>query len=190
MKILLFHAHDGDPLSFAIKALTRSQYCHAAVLIEKPEWIAKFKTACGVISDGDLLVEAYYPKVHARLIQDSEKPSIDVFKVDVSPEIEEAAMTWLEKQLGVSYDITDLFRFLPEVRAFAGETNPQAYMQHTFCSMLVFNTYRFAGLPLLQCHDYECSPDKLPWSPFVLPVAQLLPGTQPVDLAGAGHTVP
>jgi hypothetical protein len=39
--------------------------------------------------------------------------------------------------------------------------------------MLVFNAYRFGGLRLLNCHDYECSPDKMDWSPFTVPIAKL-----------------
>src|SRR5947209_16368288 len=38
LKILVFHAHAGDPLSFLIKALTRSPYCHAAILVDTPKW--------------------------------------------------------------------------------------------------------------------------------------------------------
>ena len=34
--------------------------------------------------------------------------------------------------------------------------------------MFAFNAARFAGLRLLNCHDYEVDPNKIPWSPFVV----------------------
>ena len=54
-----------------------------------------------------------------------------------------------------------------------GEATDEGYKRHTFCSMLVFNAYRFGGLRLLNCHDYEFSPDKMSWSPFAVPAPKL-----------------
>jgi hypothetical protein len=176
VKILAFHAHGGDPLSFLIKAETRSQYCHGAILIDSPIWKSKIASEFLIVGSGHLIVEAYWPKVRARLLMHDELDGIDVFNVPAATEeIEGKAMEWLIDQVhaGVKYDIPDLFRFVPQFRALLGETKDDAYKRHTFCSMLVFNAYRFAGLKLLNCHDYEYSPDKLPWSPLAVPAAKL-----------------
>jgi hypothetical protein len=136
MKILAFHAHAGDPLSFLIKAITRSQYCHGAILIDQPTWkdklITAFKTVAPPGASAHLIVEAYWPKVRARFLLNSELSEIDVFDVPtLTKEQEDAAMTWLFQQIssGVKYDILDLTRFLPESRAVIGESNDDAYKQ-------------------------------------------------------------
>lgn len=191
MKILAFHAHAGDPLSFLIKAITRSQYCHGAILVDNADWREKIIHSSMLISGHvlpaqdtiaysapgqHLIIEAYWPKVRARFLLPSELSEIDVFDVPSLTAAQESdAMNWLIAQItaGVKYDVKDLFRFLPEARAAIGESTDDAYKQQTFCSMLVFNAYRFGGLRLLNCHDYECSPDKLDWSPFAVGVPQL-----------------
>ena len=175
MKILAYHAHAQDPLSFLIKAITRSCYCHGAILIEG-EWRAKVAEHFGIPGEGHLIIEAIWPKVHARLLGAEQLAYIDVFEVpSFTAEMEAKAIEWLVAQVdaGIAYDVTDLLRFVPQARAIIGETKNDAYKIHTFCSMLVFNAYRFAGLPLLNCHDYEFSPDKMAWSPFVTPSPKL-----------------
>jgi hypothetical protein len=178
MKILAFHAHAGDPLSFLIKAITRSQYCHGAVLVDNKKWIESILTETGQIpiENAHLIVEAYWPKVRSRFLDASELAEIDVFDVPAfTGEMEDRSMRWIGEQLnqGTSYDVVDLFRFVPGFRAQLGEANDDAYKRHTFCSMFVFNAYRFGGLRLLNCHDYECSPDKMGWSPLSVPAAKL-----------------
>jgi len=179
MKLLAFHAHAGDPLSFLIKAITRSQYCHGAVFIDRPESRVIVEKRLQDFPPGYLIIEAFWPKVRARLLDDKELSSIDVFEiVDLTPAQEAAGVEWLIDQVeaGVKYDVPDLFRFLPVNRAVIGESSDIAYKQHTFCSMLCFNAVRFSGhAKLLNCHDYEFSPDKIPWSPFVAPSPTLKP---------------
>lgn len=201
MKILLFHAHAGDPLSFLIKALTRSPYCHAAILVDRPAWkdkiVSQFNVAppvqcIGTVGDGGqsasvlldlpgghLIVEAYWPKVRARFLKPEELADLDVFDVPAHTlEKEDESMKWLIDQIAahVHYDVSDLFRFVAPFRAQLGESNDDAYKQHTFCSMLAFNAYRFGGTRLLSeyCHDFEVSPDKLTWSPLVEEAAKLI----------------
>ena len=176
MKILAFHAHAGDPLSFLIKAITRSKFCHGAVLIDNDIWRSTIASQFNIPGDGHLIVEAYWPKVRARRLKSEELAEIDVFDVPaLTAEMEAKSTQWLIEQIasGVRYDVPDLFRFVAPARHVIGESNDDAYKQHTFCSMLVFNAYRFGGLRLLNCHDYECSPDKMSWSPFAVPVPKL-----------------
>jgi hypothetical protein len=177
MKGLAFHEHSDDPLAFLIKAETRSQYCHAAVLIDNANSREKIETALGSFGDGHLIVEAVWPKVRARLLRKEELSGIDVFGVPtMTPEMIATGTSWLLQQvmMGVTYDVPDLFRFVPQFRALLGEAKDDAYKHHTFCSMLRFNYVRFSGHPkLLNCHDYQYSPDKMGWSPFDVPAPKL-----------------
>src|SRR5205807_237822 len=119
MKILAFHAHKGDPLSFLIKALMRTQYCHGAVLIDAPEWRTKIAAQFAVAGDGHLIVEEYYPKVRARILTGDELGEIDVFDVPTHGSDKEAkSMDYMIGQIiaRLPYDIPDLFRFSQEFR--------------------------------------------------------------------------
>ena len=169
MKLLAFHAHSGDPLSMLIKAATRSQYCHGAVLVDSPKWAEKFRQAYG-LGDGLVIVEAYFPHVRARVLDAAELPEIDVIEVigGISCEVEEAAMQWAFNccEAAVKYGIADLFRFTAPGRAVLGENDDASFLRHTICSQFAFNVFRMGGLRLLNCHDYEVSPDKLAWSPL------------------------
>ncbi len=181
MKILLFGSHKGDILSSAIQALTRSAYCHAAILIDTPKWRSMISLRfCpeAVGSDGHLIIEAYYPKVRARLLKPEELATIDVYDVPShSSQREDHSMNWLIQQIveGTKYDIIDLFRFLAPVREFIGEATGKTYKRHTFCSMLDLNAWRVGGTRLFssRVHDYEVSPDKLAWSPLAVQIGKL-----------------
>ena len=119
MKILAFHAHSGDPLSFLIKAITRSQYCHGAILVDDTQWRAIIAKECkldlntpvnGVSKH--LIIEAYWPKVRTRFLREDELSEIDVFDVPALTTAQEiSSIKWLISQLGVSYEGADLFRF-------------------------------------------------------------------------------
>jgi hypothetical protein len=176
MKILAFHAHVHDPLSVLIKAEMRSQYCHGAVLIDAAVWREKVASQFSVPLTGHLIIEEFYPKVRTRLLALEELSEIDVFDVPSHTEEKEAkSMDYMIGQIvaRLPYDIPDLFRFVPQFRAILGETKDDAWKRHQFCSQFVFNSYRIGNTRLLNCHDYEFSPDKMSWSPFVVPAPKL-----------------
>jgi hypothetical protein len=66
MKILLFQHHANDPLSWAIKQVTREPYVHAAILVDETK---------------NEIIEAFFPHVRRRALEDSELSGIDVFEV-------------------------------------------------------------------------------------------------------------
>jgi hypothetical protein len=177
MKILLFHAHADNPVSFLIKAITRSPYCHAAILVDTPKWRAAVVAAYSLgVSTEHVIIEALFPKVHARFLLPEELSEIDVFEVPShTPDREDLSMQWLMTQIGVAYDIKDLLRFLPEGREALGEASDTSYEQHTFCSMLDTNAYRFGGTRLFSSylHDFNTTPEMLSWSPIVEPAPKL-----------------
>jgi len=176
MKLLAFHAHAGDPLSMLIKALTRSCYCHAAVLIDNAKWKAAWIQKYKIVGQGNLIVEEFFPHVRVRYLAPTELAEIDVFSVlGLTAKMEDKGMKWCMDQLDArtAYGITDLFKFLPGPRALLGEDNDQSFEKHSICSQFAFNAVRMGGLRLLNCHDYEVSPDKLQWSPFAIPEPKL-----------------
>jgi hypothetical protein len=179
MKILLFRAHKGDPISKIIKAITRSVYSHAAILVDTIKW--RDAVACRfdlLPVKGHLIIEAVWPKVHARYLDDEELGNIDVYDVPAhTPDREDHSMNWLVDQLaeGIRYDVWDLFRFLAIARKFLGDGDSKSYKRFTFCSMLDYNAFRVGGTRLFSplVHDRDVSPDKLSWSPLAIPVPQL-----------------
>ena len=180
MKILLFRAHKGDPISRIIKAITRSVYSHAAILIDSPSWRAKVIGQFNVVvSDTPyLIIEAVWPKVHARFLGHEELSNIDVYDVPAhTPDREDHSMNWLVDQLkeAIRYDVWDLFRFLAVARKFLGDGDSKSYKRFTFCSMLDYNAFRVGGTRLFSplVHDRDVSPDKLSWSPLAIPAPGL-----------------
>ena len=180
MKILAFHTHKNDPLSVLIKAETRSQYCHGAVLIDTQKWVdqlvEQFKPPTTPIATKHLIVEEFYPKVRTRYLDQDELSEIDVFDVPSHlPASEDLSMAYAIQQIiaRLPYDIPDLFRFVPGFRALLGEAHDDAMKRHQFCSQFVFNTYRIGNTKLLQCHDFEFSPAQLSWSPLAIPISKL-----------------
>lgn len=197
MKGLAFHSHKHDALSTLIKALTRSQYCHAAILIDNPEWRAKViaqflrpvpsahatyeenaaKDAAAQAT-GHLIIEEFYPKVRTRFLENDELSEIDVFDVPShTAEMEAKSMDYMIAQLvaRLPYDIPDLFRFSQEFRAAMGETKDDAWKRHQFCSQFRFNSYRMGGTLLLNMHDFNYSPAYMGISPLEFPMPKLLP---------------
>lgn len=161
MKILLFKHH--DLLSFAIKAITRGQYVHAAILTDE---------------DRLEIHEAFYPYVRSRLLANDELADFDVFTIrGFSPEMEARALAWMKEQvrLHTSYSITDLFRFLPQVRAVIGEPSAEAAQHSMFCSMFAFQAIHTGGIQLLNANSYDVAPSQLAWSPYLEPAAALEP---------------
>ena len=176
MKLLLFKAHEGDPLSLAIKEVTQSDYCHAAVLID-PEspWRAVFAAQCGLDrnSAAPMIAELYYPQARARLLSNDELANIDVFEVrGWQPENEQCAMEYAAKVIRdeVKYDIPDLFRYLPIFRLVMGAASEDSANKHMFCSWFAFELCKAAGRPLLRTNGYEVAPNQIAWSNEVVQI--------------------
>jgi hypothetical protein len=156
MKILLFQHHQNDPLSWAIKQVTREPYVHAALLVDEA---------------AHEIIEAYWPHVRRRVLADSELAGIDVFAVTgISPAQEKAvcdyAQTCLTEKEG--YSIPNLFRFLPVCRTVLGEASDDSPSASVFCSQFAFDAvHRGGGLQLLNAHSYQMAPGYLAWSPFL-----------------------
>jgi hypothetical protein len=179
MKLLLFKSNQNDPLSAAIKAITRSQYCHAAILIDSLKW---FKVFQALIPEPDppgcryILAEEFYPEARTRWIQPSECPEIDVFSIrgwdDTS---EDLAMRFILQTIRdeVKYDIEDLFRFLAPLRAILGESSDEGSKRRMFCSYFYSETRKSANRPMLNCHSFEIAPDQCAWPIDTIPDAPL-----------------
>ena len=157
MKIALFKVHDNDPLSFLIKARTRGQYSHAAVVVDEASFT---------------IIEAYYPHVRKRVLSPDEIRNIDFFEVQgITPEQETKVVAYCEAAVAAmtDYSITDLFRFLAPVRALLGEPTDDGSLNiPKFCSMFVFDAMLSAGITLLNAHSYEVDPVHLTWSTLLL----------------------
>ena len=168
MKIALFKAHDGDPLSAAIKSVTQSPYCHAAVLIDPDSPYRKvLLSAQGLQETGDhLLWELYWPQCRVRFATDQELENIDLFQVLYwNAENELAAMRHACQVLrdGVKYTIPDLFKQLPLFRAILGASDESTATQHMFCSWAVFDLLVAAGRRVLKINGCQCVPGMLAW---------------------------
>ncbi len=171
IKLLLFKAHQGDPISRVISAVTRSQYTHAAILKDE---------ATNTIS------EAWFPHVRERRLDNSELHGIDVFNISTTfPEYtpltaaqNEAILSRCEEREKIheDYSISNLFRFIPGLEDLIGkarDTGPQA---DVFCSQYAFDVI---SLLLLNAPSSELAPGYLGWSPLLFPCAPLafLPST-------------
>ena len=164
MKILLFQHHAEDPLSWAIKQVTREPYVHAAVLVDESK---------------NEIIEAYFPHVRRRTLADSELSGIDVFAVTgITPAQEQAVVDYCGGCVttGESYSIANLFRFLPVARDLIGEGTDAGPQSSVFCSQFAFDAvHRGGGIQLLNAHSYEIAPGYLAWSPLLTQVAALKP---------------
>jgi len=157
MKVALFTNHANDPLSFAIKAIMRTSYTHAALLVSDTE-----------------IIEAYWPVVRRRTLNPGELNGIDLFDiVGLTPEREKGVLAFCELaiQHQEHYSVTNLFRFLPFARPVLGEasdtgtgTNP------VFCSQFVFDALTHGGGIQIfsdETNSYEVDPGHLAWSPLL-----------------------
>ena len=164
MKILLFQHHANDPLSWAIKQITREPYVHAAILVDESK---------------NEIIEAFFPHVRRRLLDDSELSGIDVFAVEgITPEQEAAVVDYAASCLteGESYSIANLFRFIPVARDLIGEATDAGPQSSVFCSQFAFDAvHRGGGIQLLNAHSYEVAPGYLAWSPLLVKQPALSP---------------
>ena len=175
MKILLFRAHDGDPLSIAIQKISQSPYCHAAILIDSDSPYRKaFAALCGFVDDGgDMVVEEYWPDAQARMLRIGERRNCDTVLIrEWSADNEALAMKWWLAAIRdkVAYDAIDLPRFLPLVRLLIGnpDISEAGAKRHLFCSDAVVVCCRESGLPILNAPGCQVTPGQISWSPLVL----------------------
>jgi len=88
----------------------------------------------------------------------SDKCLADAFEIIVSAETTEQIETWLKEQVGKRYDWLALLRFISRRRWYSNDK--------WFCSELVFESFRQAGVELLKrCEPWEVSPGRLSQSP-------------------------
>ena len=181
MKILLFKSHGNDPLSAAIKNVTQSDYCHAAILVDAGSpWRKVFAALCvlrtSIMDDAIMIVEEYWPKARARFLSAEELADIDVFEIaGWTADNEFRAMQYAAQVIReeVKYDIPDLFRFLPVARMIMGVASEDAAKRHMFCSYFAFEMCKAAGRQLLRTTGCETSPNMLAWPMDVVPAQPL-----------------
>ena len=164
MKILLFQHHVNDPLSWAIKQVTREPYVHAAILVDESK---------------NEIIEAFFPHVRRRTLANTELSGIDVFSVfGITPDQEKAVVDYATACLteGTSYSIANLFRFLPVASDLIGEATDAGPQSAVFCSQFAFDAvHRGGGILLLNARSYQIAPGYLPWSPLLSKVDPLKP---------------
>ena len=110
IKLLLFKAHQNDPISGVIEAVTRSQYTHAAILKDEST---------------NTISEAWWPHVRERQLDDSELHAIDVFDISTTyPQFtgltaaqneEILSRCRLREKVHEEYSIENMFRFCSRV---------------------------------------------------------------------------
>jgi hypothetical protein len=179
MKILLFQHHANDPLSWAIKQITREPYVHAAILVDETK---------------NEIIEAFFPHVRRRALADNELSGIDVFAVtNITSEQEEAVIAYAQSCVteGEDYSIANLFRFLPGVRDVIGEASDDSARNAVFCSQFAFDAvHRGGGIQLLNAHSYEIAPGYLAWSPLLVKQPALTPLAVAVSPSPQSSSVP
>ncbi len=131
-------------LSRVIRWQTRSEYSHAA-------WVR---------ADGSV-IEAwgFYGVRHVATPWSihREKESVDLWAVDgITRTQTRLVENFLVSQLGQSYDWLSVLRFVSR--------QPAPDDERWFCSELVAEALRKAGLPLLNAPSYLISPGHIPWS--------------------------
>ena len=150
---LLLHAdspgndYAGHLLSQGINLITwqasgNKEHTHASILINP----AKKE-----------IIEAYYPKIHHKILEDKELPFIDCLEV---PGVDEAkALEFLEAQVDKPYSVVGLLQFALEIP-------PEETGRSYFCSELAFSAFLAGGVSLFKnCPAYKVSPGLLWISP-------------------------
>jgi uncharacterized protein YycO len=143
MRVLLYRSK--GIISSLIRWQTRSPYAHVALLF-----------------DDETIIEAHWkPGVYSRkLDQSDDLPNVDWFKVETTPEQEQAIRHWAESTLGCRYDTLAILRFIS--RRKMTDNN------RWFCSEHVFEAFRKAGIRLLERTEaWEVSPGLLVRSPLM-----------------------
>ena|ERR1035438_9306193 len=164
MKLLLFRVHARDPLSAVIVGETRTQYTHAAVLMDEAT---------------NEICEAYLPHVRFRFLLDSELAGIDAFDISgLNPEMVAGALAYCvaAEAAHEPYSVENLFRFNPFLRELLGEATDVGVHSPVICSQFAFDVFdRGAHLKLLNAPSYVLAPGYLAWSTLAVPAAPLAP---------------
>jgi len=162
MKLLLFKVHAGDPLSKVIVGETRTQYTHAAVLVDELT---------------NKICEAYVPHVRFRLLLDSELAGIEAFDIaGLTPEKTAGAMGYCAEAVAAEepYSIENLCRFNPFLLKLLGEAQDVGVHSPVICSQFAFDVFdRGAHLKLLNAPSYVLAPGYLAWSTLLTPSGPL-----------------
>jgi uncharacterized protein YycO len=107
-------------------------HVHASVLID---------------AESQTIIEAFWPSVRRRQLSADEPAFIDVIKVECGEARGEAALQWLNQQIGKPYSIIDLLHFVDRIGDHTRD-------QHFFCSMLAAEFCYRAGSPLFARSDF------------------------------------
>jgi len=158
MKLLLFRVHRRDPLSAVIVGETRTQYTHAAVLVDEAT---------------NKICEAYMPQVRFRFLLNSELAGIDAFDISgLNPERVAGALAYCAAAVAAQepYSIENLCRFNPFLRDLLGEAQDVGVHSPVICSQFAFDVFdRGAHIKLLNAPSYVLAPGYLAWSTLLTP---------------------
>ena len=171
--ILLFRTHAHDPLSQVIQEVTRTDYTHAAILIN---------------SDTNEISEAYVPHVRSRFLADNELAGIDVFACDMTDEQASGILNYCAEAQAQHepYDIFNLLRFNPLLREVLGEATDTSFKSPVICSQYDLDAFeRGAGIKLLNAPSYKVAPGVVAWSPLL----KQQPPLQPVSKTVTASTL-
>lgn len=145
MKIQIALFKSSGPIASLIKWQTDSKYSHAALLFDDEELGMK------------LLAESVAGKgVIARNFEKDE--DVDLYNVFLSEEEGEAVAHYVASQIGKGYDYWGVLRFISRRRLPENDK--------WFCSELVFEAFKQAGINLLaRVESWQVSPGLLSYSP-------------------------
>ena len=170
MKLLLFRVHARDVLSTVIVDETRTQYTHAAVLVDEAT---------------NKICEAYMPVVHYRLLLDSELAGIDAFDISgLTPEGMAGALAYCDAAVAAKepYSVENLCRFSGLLRKLLGEAQDVGVHSPVICSQFAFDVFdRGAHIKLLNAPSYVLAPGYLAWSTLLIPTAGLRPARTGIE---------
>ena len=142
-KILLYKGR--GMVSRLIRWQTNGSYSHAA--LQRP--------------DGRI-IEAWHKPPKVRLTRLKDWSNVEAYEVvGMTPEQWDEAIAWAESQIGKKYDFGGVMRFVTRWRKKQDDK--------WFCSELVFEAIKRAGVPLLervQCS--QVSPTVLSFSPLLM----------------------
>jgi uncharacterized protein YycO len=141
-----------SPISWSIRIQTRSQYSHAALIID--DTLYESKEFIGVHKISDFYTSELYNKQRDRM---------DLFYVEVTEEQKLKAKEICEKFVAnkIGYDWRSVFRFLWRI-------NKDGNKNKLFCSEFVFLVFLMIGIKLLErIEAFKVSPAILSLSPKI-----------------------
>ena len=169
IQLLLCRAHPGDPLTGAIKDITRTNYSHA-MLLKNP--------------DTNTVSEAFFPHVRERFLDNSEIHGIDVFDISTTypnftPLTEVQVQNVLDacaaaEKTHEDYNIIGMLAFLPGVDLLIKQAQDDGKTSPVFCSQYCADKISVgSGLNLLNADSKLLAPGYLAWSPLLFPAPPL-----------------